>query len=75
MPAVSEAVPLGPLQLVIWAVVLTAAVACTVIALRHHAGKPDADGRCHRLGNHENFLGAGAEGGVADRALLHFGDP
>lgn len=44
MPAVSEAVPLGPLQLLIWAAVLTAAVACTVVAVRHHAGKPDADG-------------------------------
>jgi hypothetical protein len=44
VPAVSEAVPLGPLQLLIWAAVLTAAVACTVVAVRHHAGKPDADG-------------------------------
>lgn len=44
MPAVSEAVPLGPLQLVIWAAVLAAAVACMVVAVRHHAGKPDADG-------------------------------
>lgn len=44
VPAVSEAVPLGPLQLVIWAAVLAAAVACMVVAVRHHAGKPDADG-------------------------------
>jgi hypothetical protein len=44
VPAVSEAVPLGPLQLVIWGAVLAAAVACMVIAVRHHAGKPDADG-------------------------------
>jgi hypothetical protein len=44
VPAVSEAVPLGPLQLVIWGAVLMAAVACMVVAVRHHAGKPDADG-------------------------------
>lgn len=44
VPAVSEAVPLGPLQLVIWGAVLAAAVACMVVAVRHHAGKPDADG-------------------------------
>jgi hypothetical protein len=44
VPAVSEVVPLGPLQLVIWAAVLAAAVACMVVAVRNHAGKPDADG-------------------------------
>ncbi|MFJ5697186.1 hypothetical protein [Arthrobacter sp. NPDC093139] len=43
MSAVIEAVPLGALQLVFWGAVLVAAAACTVFAVRHHAGKSDGD--------------------------------
>lgn len=43
MSAVIEAVPLGTLQLVFWGAVLVAAAACTVFAVRHHAGKSDGD--------------------------------
>lgn len=43
MSAVTDAVPLGALQLVLWGAVLAAAVACTVIVVRHHAGTSDGD--------------------------------
>lgn len=43
VPAVSEAAPLGLLQLVLWSAVLVAAVACTVFVVRHHLRTSDAD--------------------------------
>lgn len=43
MSAVTEAVPLGMLPLVLWGAVLVAAVACTAVAVRHHAGNADGD--------------------------------
>ena len=43
MPAVSEAAPLGLLQLVLWSAVLVAAVACTVFVVRHHSRTSDGD--------------------------------
>jgi hypothetical protein len=43
VPAVSEAAPLGLLQLVLWSAVLAAAVACTVIVVRHHLKTSDGD--------------------------------
>ncbi|MFP3462726.1 hypothetical protein R5O87_17945 [Arthrobacter globiformis] len=43
MPAVSEAAPLGLLQLVLWSAVLVAAVACTVFVVRHHLRTSDGD--------------------------------
>ncbi|MFE4542669.1 hypothetical protein [Arthrobacter sp. NPDC056727] len=41
MPAVSEAAPLGLLQLVLWSAVLVSAVACTVFVVRHHLKTSD----------------------------------
>ena len=43
VPAVSEAAPLGLLQLVLWSAVLAAAVACTVFVVRHHLRTSDGD--------------------------------
>lgn len=43
VPAVSEAAPLGLLQLVLWSAVLVAAVACTVFVVRHHSRTSDGD--------------------------------
>lgn len=43
MPAVTDAVPFGALQLVLWGALLAAAVACTVFVVRHHAGSSDGD--------------------------------
>jgi hypothetical protein len=43
VPAVTEAVLIGALQLVFWGAVLVAAASCTVFAVRHHAGRPDGD--------------------------------
>lgn len=43
MSAVTDAVPFGALQLVLWGAVLAAAVACTVFVVRHHAGTSDGD--------------------------------
>jgi phage tail protein X len=43
VPAVSEAAPVGLLQLVRWSAVLVAAVACTVFVVRHHLRTSDGD--------------------------------
>lgn len=43
MPAVTDAAPFGVLQLILWGAVLAAATACTVFAVRHHAGTSDGD--------------------------------
>ena len=43
VPAVSEAAPMGLLQLVPWSAVLVAAVACTVFVVRHHLRTSDGD--------------------------------
>lgn len=43
MPAVTDAAPFGVLQLILWGAVLAAAAACTVLAVRHHAGTSDGD--------------------------------
>src|SRR5436190_396155 len=44
------------------------------VARRRLDRQTDTDRRRHRLGHHEHFLRAGAEGRVAHRTLFHLGD-
>lgn len=43
MSAVTDAAPFDLLQLILWGAVLAATAACTVFAVRHHAGTSEGD--------------------------------